>query len=77
MIEIIPTNTCPPNFAELSSCSESFAKFSKQVQLDIDDGVFAPVISWPYQNGQWAELEEMATRAQALPYSDIDRKSVV
>lgn len=71
MIEIIPTNTCPPNFAELSSRSESFAKFAEQVQLDIDDGVFAPVISWPYQGGQWTELEEMATRAQALPCSDI------
>ena len=70
-IEIVPTNTCPPNFVELSNRSESFARFSSQVQLDIDDGVFAPVISWPYQNGQWTELEEMATRAQALPYSDI------
>lgn len=71
MIEIIPTNTCPPNFAELSRRSESFAKFSRQVQLDIDDGVFAPEISWPYQNGQWAELEKTAISAQALPYSDI------
>lgn len=70
-IEIIPTNTCPPNFAELSSRSESFAKFAAQVQLDIDDGVFAPVISWPYQSGQWTELEEMATKAQALPYADV------
>ncbi|MDO8481777.1 MAG: hypothetical protein Q7S75_01690 [bacterium] len=71
MIEIIPTNTCPPNFAELSSRSKSFAKFAQQVQLDLDDGVFAPEISWPYQNGQWTELEDMAVRAQKLPYADI------
>ncbi|MDO8561792.1 MAG: hypothetical protein Q7S05_03115 [bacterium] len=70
MIEIIPTNTCPPDFAELSRRSESFAKFSPHVQLDIDDGVFAPAISWPYQNGQWDELEEMALRSQALPFSE-------
>ncbi len=77
MIEIIPTNTCPPDFAELARRSEAFAKFAQWVQLDIDDGVFAPEISWPYQSGQWAELEEMAASgfgkltasAKALPYS--------
>lgn len=69
-IEIIPTNTCPPDFAELSRRSEAFAKFAPWVQLDIDDGVFAPAISWPYQNGQWDELERMAVSAQALPCSN-------
>ncbi|MCR4281203.1 MAG: hypothetical protein NUV88_02645 [Candidatus Kaiserbacteria bacterium] len=67
MIEIIPTNTCPPNLAELSKRSEAFAKFAPWVQLDIDDGVFAPEISWPYQNEQWAEVESMATASSALP----------
>ncbi|MDO8521662.1 MAG: hypothetical protein Q7S08_00025 [bacterium] len=67
MIEIIPTNTCPPNLAELSRRSEAFAKFAPWVQLDIDDGVFAPEISWPYQNEQWAEIESMATASSALP----------
>lgn len=71
MIEIIPTNTCPPNLAELSKRSAVFAKFAPWVQLDIDDGVFAPEISWPYQNGQWSELEEMAVKAQTLPSSDV------
>ena len=71
MIEIVPTNTCPPDFAELSRRSESFADFAPQVQLDIDDGVFAPEISWPYQGGQWSELEDMAVRAKALPASDM------
>jgi len=70
MIEIFPTNTCPPNFAELARRSEAFAKFAPCVQLDIDDGVFAPEISWPYQEGQWTELEEMAARGKALPYSE-------
>jgi len=69
-IEIIPTNTCPPNFAELSRRSEAFARFSSQVQLDIDDGVFAPEISWPYRSGQWSELEEMALGAKILPFSE-------
>src|SRR3989344_3747151 len=70
-IEIIPTNTCPPDFAELTHRSEAFAKFSPQVQLDIDDGVFEPEISWPYHKKQWAELEEMAISAKPLPYSGV------
>lgn len=70
MIEIIPTNTCPPDFAELSRRSLIFAGFADQIQLDIDDGAFAPELSWPYLSGQWAELEEMAVGAQKLPCAD-------
>lgn len=69
-IEIIPTNTCPPDFAELSRRSEVFSTFSRQVHLDIDDAIFAPVLSWPYQNGQWAELEALASGGQTLPFSE-------
>ncbi len=70
MIEIIPTNTCPASFAELRQRSELFAGFSKQVQLDIDDGVFAPELSWPYLGEQWAELEAMAVSGKKLPCVD-------
>lgn len=73
MVEIIPTNTCPPDLAELSRRSETCTQFSQSVQLDVDDGVFAPEISWPYQNGQWAELEAMASSAEPLPFSDVLR----
>jgi ribulose-phosphate 3-epimerase len=71
MIEIIPTNTCPPDFAELSRRSQIISGFAKQVQLDVDDGVFAPEISWPYREGQWAEFEAMAVKEQILPQGDI------
>ncbi len=70
VIEIVPTNTCPPDFAELSRRSLIFAGFADQIQLDVDDGVFAPEVSWPYHNGQWAELEEMAIQAEVLPHGD-------
>ncbi len=59
MIEIIPTNTCPPDLAELSRRSDFFAKFSEWVQLDVSDGVFTPERSWPYAEAQWAELEAL------------------
>lgn len=66
MIEIIPTNTCPPDFAELSARSAFFAGFAEWVQLDISDGVFTAERSWPYLpaqaggDGQWAELESLS-----------------
>lgn len=71
MIEIIPTNTCPPDLQELSRRSEEFSKFASAVHLDVADAAFAPTISWPYQSGQWDELGSMAASGTALPYSDI------
>lgn len=68
-IEIIPTNTCPPDVAELARRSKSLSAFSKWVQLDVSDGAFTPVRSWPYNDAQWSELESMA--AGALPYAGI------
>ena len=67
MIEIIPTNTCPLDFAELSHRSETFAQFSDWVQLDVSDGLFTPERSWPYGEGQWAELEALADEPSKLP----------
>ncbi len=67
MIEIIPTNTCPPDFAELSKRSALFAQFSEWVQLDVSDGVFTAERSWPYGERQWAELESLALNPSGLP----------
>ena len=66
-VDIIPTNTCPPNMVELARQTASLAVFASQVQLDICDGVFAPTISWPYHDGQWDELESMAAARRPLP----------
>src|SRR3989344_4266620 len=47
VIEITPT--CVPDNAEsLSNSIEQFRPFAQRVQIDIDDGVFAPHITWPY-----------------------------
>ncbi len=66
---ILPTNTCPPDLSELSRRAEEFSRFATEIQLDIADGVFAPVVSWPYQSGQWEELERLA-QGEKLPFSD-------
>lgn len=67
MIEIIPTNTCPPDLAEMAQRSAFFARFAEWVQLDISDGAFTSVRCWPYREGQWDELESMAVHALELP----------
>lgn len=67
---IIPTNTCPSDFSELSRRTEQFLPFAQEMQIDIADGVFAPVASWPYIHGQWSELESLVTEGRTLPFAD-------
>lgn len=65
-IEIIPTNTCPHDLDELTRRAEIFAAFAPQVHLDISDGKFTPVLSWPYGSAQWTEANALGS----LPFSD-------
>jgi ribulose-phosphate 3-epimerase len=67
---ILPTNTCPPDLTELEKRTASVLDFAPEIQLDAADGVFAPVTSWPYLEGQWQALEAMAARGEKLPYAD-------
>lgn len=75
-IEIIPTNTCPPDLAEFTRRSEKFAEYAEEVQLDISDGKFTPVVSWPFAGAQWDELIAMSEGAIALPARDAIRYEV-
>lgn len=70
-MEILPTNTCPPDFPELVRRSKAFAQFSPYIHLDLSDGKFTPVTSWPYNEGQWAELEKMTERSEVLPLAKV------
>ncbi len=76
MIEILPTNTCPPDVAELSRRSEVFASFAPSIQLDVGDGTFVPEASWPCREGQWSEFEAMVAKGEKLPFSDTVRYEV-
>lgn len=67
MIEILPTNTCPPDYPELVRRARVYAHFSAHIHIDVSDGRFTPVTSWPYGEGQWSELERMADRRESLP----------
>ena len=47
MVEIIPT--CVPQSADdISKTSELIQTFTKQIHIDIADGIFAPSHTWPY-----------------------------
>ena len=70
MIEIIPTNTCPPDFTELSRRSELIASFAPAIQLDIGDGAFVPEASWPYREGQSTDIQKMKEGSLSLPMSE-------
>ncbi len=66
-IEIFPTNTCPSDYPELVRRAKAFADFSSNIHIDLSDGKFTSVTSWPYGEGQWAEIESMADRKESLP----------
>jgi ribulose-phosphate 3-epimerase len=68
MIEVIPTCTSPQTLDEIEERIGRFKEFSRWVQLDLDDGDFAPMLSWPYHEGQWEELEQCATGARHFPH---------
>ena len=68
-IEIIPTNTSPETLPELSRRTEILKTLSSWIQLDLDDDVFVPVSSWPYESGQWEELENLA-HGVGLPFAN-------
>jgi pentose-5-phosphate-3-epimerase len=71
VIEILPDNTCPLDYPELVRRSKMLATFSPRIHFDISDGRFTSVTSWPYGEGQFAELEAMADRREVLPLSKI------
>lgn len=67
---VVPTNTCPPDLSELARRTAVFADFASTMQLDIADGAFAPVVSWPYYHGQMMELERLYASGEKLPHFD-------
>jgi ribulose-phosphate 3-epimerase len=67
---IVPTNTCPADLTELTRRNAEFSEFAPEVQLDVSDGLFSPVTSWPYAGGQWEALEEMAAAGEKLAHSE-------
>jgi ribulose-phosphate 3-epimerase len=73
---ILPTNTCPPDLVELARRTESVLDFAPEIQLDVADGAFAPVTSWPYIDTQMEALEAMAERGERLPHADHMRYEV-
>ena len=75
VVEVVPANTTPQDLAELARRTRLFGEFSSTVHLDVADGAFVPALSWPYQGGQWAELESMASTS-VLPQSDTVRYEV-
>ena len=65
--EVIPTNTCPQTLEELTLRSRAFSAYAPVVHLDVSDNKFAPTQSWPFFEGQWAELDSMGVGPTKLP----------
>lgn len=59
-IEIIPT--CVPRDADdLARGADAIRGYANEIHIDIDDGLFAPVVTWPYtEAGVW-DTERIST----------------
>ncbi len=72
MIEVIPA-VIPPN---LNVVRETFSKvlgLCKKVQMDVVDGHYAPVTTWPFGPGQMEELLQMVRGEERFPFiNDFD-----
>ena len=61
MIEIIPTCVARDE-SDVVASAEAIRAYASAIHLDVDDGVFAPVVSWPYdKHGAFKEFELSAT----------------
>lgn len=61
MIEIIPTYV-PRDESDLSAGAENIRSFATAIHIDIDDGIFAPITTWPYiKQGAFEAFNLLAT----------------
>lgn len=57
MIEIIPTYV-PRDVGDLSVGLENIRSFATAVHIDVDDGIFAPITTWPYiKQGEFGDFD--------------------
>ncbi len=62
---IIPA-VIPESEAHLTSTLNTIATFSREVQIDIVDGVFVPSVSWPYTEGATPHMLSQFTDSMDL-----------
>ena len=81
MIEIIPTYV-PRDLSDLSRGVETIRAFASSIHIDIDDGQFAPITTWPYRKpgifenpdlacvtGLYAEMHLMVSNPRDIGFS--------
>ena len=66
-LELIPA-IMPVIFSDIQRDTDIISVFALSVQIDVMDGVFVPSTSWPYGNGQWNEVEQLAQGLLELPH---------
>ncbi|HET8581126.1 MAG TPA: hypothetical protein VFL98_01505 [Candidatus Paceibacterota bacterium] len=60
-------------FSDIEGLVDLVHDIAPWVQLDVMDGRFVGSTGWPYEDGQWAELEKLAAHGPLsweLPYGD-------
>lgn len=72
MINVLPA-TIPVNKSQLEDEVRKFSSFARWIQVDIADGTFAPVKTWPYNGRDTDYFENLKTQMEGWPkWEDID-----
>lgn len=69
MAEIVPA-IIPKSFAEIEDKVSQVLGYVDTVSIDIVDGVFAPVTTWPFDGGDSYAFQNMLDGNQLLPYAE-------
>lgn len=65
MIEIVPA-VIPADFADIEKGMSTVAGFVKRVQIDVSDGAYTPVRTWPYTAG-----DDISTELKRVPWQKL------
>jgi len=69
MVEIIPA-IIPPDLEYISEKLSLVKGIARTVQIDFVDGLYAPPKTWPFNEGQRREFEEIVRGDKQMPYSE-------
>lgn len=76
MTRIIPT-CVPQSFTELAQTIEKVREFAHEIHIDINDGVFAKPVTWPYREGVLTSCELPLTELSVHAHLMVEEPEVI
>lgn len=75
MTQVVPA-IIPHTFEQLSRDVERVKDYASLVQIDVVDGAYAPVTTWPFNEDHDGSFEQLVSGELALPHAELVRFEV-